>query len=383
MANMYRKSLGLFLLFEFWSLGVFAQTKLIISQLGVDLPDSAKIYVAGNFNQWNPKNEKYILQKQSDGSFSVNLPLSTADFEFKFTLGSWESVETDEQGNDIGNRIIPKSEKEAIVQIRKFKKSEKQKHSTASENVKILAENFDMPQLNRKRRIWIYLPPDYQTNKKKRYPVLYVQDGQNVFDESTSYAGEWGIDKTLNHLFAENNANAVIVVGIDNGSNLRMDEYSPWKHPKYGGGEGYQYIKFITETLKPYIDKKFRTLKERENTGILGSSMGGLISFYAGIKYPKVFGKVGVFSPSFWISKEVFKMAETYKMRFSSKFYFIAGEQEGANVVNDTQRMAEILKSKGLTDNQLKCIIHPDGKHSEWYWRREFAEAYRFLFRED
>jgi predicted alpha/beta superfamily hydrolase len=379
---MKKYSLLFFLVINFWSFFVFGQTKLIVKPLGFELPDSAGIYMAGNFNQWQPKDEKYKLQKQSDGSFSINLPLPTSDWEFKFTLGSWERVETDENGNDISNRIISKSETEAIVQIKKFKKGEKQPHSTASENVQILAEGFDMPQLNRKRRIWIYLPPDYQTNKKKYYPVLYVQDGQNIFDEATSYAGEWGIDKTLNHLYAEDNSNALIVVGIDNGSNLRMNEYAPWKHPKYGGGEGYKYVKFITETLKPYIDKKFRTLKDRENTGILGSSMGGLISFYAGLKYPKVFGKVGVFSPSFWFSKEIFKMAEEYKMRFPSKFYFIAGEHEGGYVVSDTRRMAEVLKSKGLQDNYVRCLIHADGKHSEWYWRREFADAYRFMFKD-
>ncbi|MCU0444640.1 MAG: alpha/beta hydrolase-fold protein [Microscillaceae bacterium] len=369
-----------FLIFNLLSFFSFAQPQLIVQELPAGTPDSVRLYVAGNFNAWNPQDEKYRLQKQSDGSFSVNLPNATIPYEFKFTQGSWQTVETDEQGNDIANRIAQITDNQVFIKIKAWKKGEPKKMSTASANVKIIAEAFKIPQLNRNRRIWVYLPPDYEANPQKRYPVLYMQDGQNLFDEATSYAGEWAVDKTLDDLHAKGESEGIIVVGIDNGSNFRANEYSPWKRARLGGGEGYKYVRFIAQTLKPYIDKRFRTLKQREYTGIMGSSMGGLISFYAGLKFPRVFGRVGVFSPSFWFAPKIYEFAQTYQKRLPSKFYFIAGAQESANLVRDTQTMIDILKSRGFSNQEISYQIHPDGKHSEWYWRREFATAYRFLF---
>ncbi len=161
-------------------------------------------------------------------------------------------------------------------------------------------ESFIIPQLNRERRIWMYLPPDYEVSNEA-YPVVYMHDAQNLFDETTSYSGEWSVDETLDRLFKDKNLK-LIVVGIDNGGEKRLDEYSPWKNEKYGGGEGDAYLDFVVNTLKPYIDNNFNTLKDKTNTAIIGSSMGGLISHYAALKYPEVFGKIGVYSPAFWFS---------------------------------------------------------------------------------
>src|SRR3712207_4115220 len=128
---------------------------------------------------------------------------------------------------------------------------------------------FAMPQLGRTRRVWIYLPPDYATSSK-RYPVLYMHDGQNVFDAATSYAGEWGVDEALDSLHAAGDHGA-IVVAVDNGHQQRMNEYSPWKHPQAGGGEGDGYVDFLALTLKPYVDARYRTRPDAASTGIMGS----------------------------------------------------------------------------------------------------------------
>src|SRR5690606_33431334 len=132
------------------------------------------------------------------------------------------------------------------------------------------------------------LPPDYETSTKK-YPVLYMQDGQNLFDNKTAYSGEWQIDETLNKLFSEGDYGA-IVIGIDNGGEKRIDEYTPWNNPKYGGGEGDLYMQFIAETLKPYVDSHYRTRPEKEYNALIGSSLGALISNYGGVKYRETFG---------------------------------------------------------------------------------------------
>jgi len=169
----------------------------------------------------------------------------------------------------------------------------------------IITFKMKIPQLdNRERRIWVYLPPDYNQSNR-RYPVLYMHDGQNLFDQATSFAGEWQVDETLERLFKEKGF-AIIVVGIDNGGERRIDEYSPWVNSEYGrGGEGDAYVRFIVETLKPYIDSKYRTLPNE--TGIMGSSLGGLISIYAGFKYPEVFKYVGAMSPAFWFNPEIYE----------------------------------------------------------------------------
>src|SRR5690606_36165183 len=144
------------------------------------------------------------------------------------------------------------------------------------------------------------LPPDYETSAKY-YPVLYMHDGQNLFDVRTSFSGEWKVDEHLDSLFLLGDPGC-IVVGIDNGGTNRINEYSPWVNPQYGGGQGDQYIEFLIETLKPYIDQNYRTLPDAEHTGIMGSSMGGLISYYGGLTNQNVFGRIGAFSSSFWFS---------------------------------------------------------------------------------
>ncbi|MDV7392611.1 alpha/beta hydrolase-fold protein, partial [Arthrospira platensis SPKY1] len=131
-------------------------------------------------------------------------------------------------------------------------------NSTAAANVQIMNNAFFMPQLNRSRRIWVYLPPDYNTSNK-HYPVIYMKDGQNLFDQATSFSGEWQVDETLNTLFNQGDYGA-IVVGIDNGGSERLNEYSPWVNAQYGGGQGNAYMAFVAETLKPHIDANFRTL---------------------------------------------------------------------------------------------------------------------------
>lgn len=162
--------------------------------------------------------------------------------------------------------------------------TEHDKPSTATKNVIILEKTLTIPKLNRQRRLRIYLPENYQLSKQ-HYPVLYMHDAQNLFDDKTAYAGEWGIDETLNRLAAENGL-SLIVVGIDNGLELRMNELSPWPNQEYGVAEGEQYMDFIVNEVKPFIDKSYRTLTDKNNTAIMGSSMGGLISHYAIFEYP-------------------------------------------------------------------------------------------------
>ncbi|MGB7786561.1 MAG: alpha/beta hydrolase-fold protein [Salinimicrobium sp.] len=245
--------------------------------------------------------------------------------------------------------------------------------STASPNVNTF--EIAAPQLDTLRKIWVYLPEGYQTSEK-RYPVLYMHDAQNLFDAETSFAGEWQVDETLDSLKMPQ----VIVVGIEHGNEKRIEELTPYPNEKYGGGKAGAYVDFLVNTLKPHIDSTYRSLPEAENTGIMGSSLGGLTSFYAAVKHPEIFSRIGVFSPSFWYSDEIFELVKNSKLDKHQKFYFMAGTAEDEEMVTDLQKMLELLKEKEFPKENLKVKIVEGGKHNEASWSREFLQAFQWLF---
>lgn len=253
-----------------------------------------------------------------------------------------------------------------------------QKPSTAADNVQLLAQPFQLAGLNRSRQVRLYLPPGYATSDK-HYPVLYMHDGQNVFDAATAYAGEWGVDETLNQLSAEGWLD-LIVVAVDNGAEHRMNEYSGWDHPRYGVGEGEQYIRFLTRSVKPYIDRHYRTLPGAEYTGIMGSSMGGLISHYALFNQPGVFSKAGIFSPSYWYADAVFSQTDISVLPADSRISLLVGDKEGRDMVSNMQKMASLLRQQGLTAGNLSVKTVAGAEHNEAFWRSEFSDAVLFLF---
>jgi len=249
---------------------------------------------------------------------------------------------------------------------------EAQEH-TASPQVSTFT--VEAPQLKTSRKIWLYLPKNYATSTKK-YPVIYMHDAQNLFDAKTSFMGEWNIDEKLDSLNAQ-----VIVVGIENGGDKRIEELTPYAHAKHGGGKADDYLDFIVKTLKPQIDQKYRTKTNAKNTTIFGSSLGGLVSYYALLKYPEVFGKAGVFSPSFWFNrKEIFELTEkTSKLK--SKIYFLCGDSEGDDdMISDLNNMEKLINTKRCYCKNLnKKVIVKGGKHNEKLWRDGFVKAYLWL----
>ncbi len=357
----------------------YGQVTFIIKKLPENTPKNATIYISGDFEGWTGGQEKYQLIPKNN-IYSITLPKQKESINFKFTQGSWETVESNSDNGNIENRtyVFNKKNDVANIEIQNWSNSTKKK-STASKNVSVLSEDFYIPQLNRKRRIWIYLPPNYNTSTKT-YPVLYMHDGQNLFDNATAYAGEWEVDETLNKLYKDQNFE-LIVIGIDNAGEKRMDEYSPWKNVKYGGGEGDAYLEFIVQTLKPYVDKNYRTISDKDHTGIMGSSMGGLISHYGGLKYQSIFGKIGVYSPAFWFSKSSFEYAKKHSQINNTKMYFLIGDQEGKNIVKDMEKMTNLMKNNGFPFNNISEKIIPNGQHNEALWRDHFKEAVLWLFK--
>ncbi len=244
-----------------------------------------------------------------------------------------------------------------------------------------------MPQLGRSRRVLVYLPADYARHPTRRYPVLYPNDGQNVFDQATSFSGEWGVDETLDQLRAAGqDPGGSIVVAVDNDRQHRADEYIPWRNAELKtGGQGGAYVDFLALTLKPYIDAHYRTQPDAAHTGVAGSSLGGLISVYVALKYPRVFGRVGAFSPAFWVCNDSLRaFAQTHRVAPAARFYFVCGPQESETMLplmaQWRDELRDELRDEGVPAANLAFYAPTDGQHREWFWRREFPAAYRFLF---
>lgn len=247
-----------------------------------------------------------------------------------------------------------------------------QGQSTASKQVSTFT--IEAPQLETQKIIWVYLPKNYQ-NSKKAYPVIYMHDAQNLFDDKTSYVGEWKIDEYFDTI----DENESVIIGIEHGKEKRIDELTPFKTETYGGGKGELYLDFIVHTLKPKIDSTYPIIQDPKHTTIFGSSLGGLISLYAVLKYPKIFGNAGIFSPAFWINPEIYDMVKSVQIPKDSRFFFLAGTDESESMISDMDSMVKLLLAKGVKTTHIVNKAIEGGKHNEGMWSTYFPEAYQWL----
>lgn len=240
------------------------------------------------------------------------------------------------------------------------------------------------------REILAYLPPSlaHRGGRRadgRRFPVLYFHDGQNVFDERTSFVGEWRADETLEELSGE--GFEAIAVAIPNGGEARMDEYNPWRERNFigrgkavVGGKGDDYLAWLVGSVKPLIDRSFPTRAEREATAVIGSSMGGLISLYALMTYPAVFGIAGVMSPSLrWNDYGVLSLIEGGP-RTPSRIHLDMGGREWRGMTRDARRLRDLLVGRGWQlGRDLNYVEERYARHNEQAWARRLPDALRFL----
>lgn len=262
----------------------------------------------------------------------------------------------------------------------------------------IVHKNMRMPQLNRHRNVRVYLPSDYDTSAQ-HYPVIYMHDGQNVFEPELCISGaSWQAAEQLDALQRQGRTSGHIVVAVDCSQQRdhlgRRDEYSPWsfnppaaladweqgKEPQ--GGEGDAYCDFIIQTLKPYIDTHYRTQPERESTTVAGSSMGGFISLYTALKYPDAFSKAGVFSPAFWFAPNEMKsfIEETYINQPIAIYMDIGTNETSDHSISSFPALyhdlaVEFANRLNHKSAQLQChfVVDNGGIHSETAWARRFS----------
>ena len=237
----------------------------------------------------------------------------------------------------------------------------------------------ESPQLENRRDILVYTPGSYERGAA-RYPVIYMQDGQNLFDPATSFAGDWGLMAALAR--ASRRGIETIVVAIPNMGTARIDEYSPFEDPNAGGGQGDQYLRFLIDTVKPLVDERFRTLPDRAHTGIAGSSLGGLISLYAFFDQPDVFGFTAALSPALWFANAAIVQLAARAPRIAGRVYVDVGLQEGAAHVALARRLRDTLIAKGYDpEREFRFVEDRYGKHHESAWGRRFRKALPFLIK--
>jgi len=241
--------------------------------------------------------------------------------------------------------------------------------------------SFVSQKLPSTRGIWVYLPPTYVENTEARLGVLYMHDGANLFDAALAFGGnEWKVDETMNAGAEDGSIRETIVVGIES-TDARISELTP---PPNGGGRANEYLAMVSEEIKPLVDKELRTLPGRERTAILGSSLGGLVSAYAGVHHADVFGLVGEMSPSTWWDGAMIlgEVSRTPKQPAKPiRVYIDSGDSGAGNddVVNTTE-LAARYRAAGYTDQQdLLHVVQPGAYHSEIYWAQRLPAALRFL----
>ena len=254
-----------------------------------------------------------------------------------------------------------------------------------------LHKDFHSRILNNDRNIIVYLPPGYDANKTQRYPVFYMHDGQNLFDGATSFipGQEWRVDETAEALIKAGTIEPLIVVGIYNTGAERVNEYTPAQDPKYKtGGKANLYGRFLVEELKPFIDKTYRTNSDARHTGVGGSSLGGLISLYLGLKYPRVFTRIAVVSPSvWWADNHIVHFAENQSRRSPLRIWLDTGTKEGRDApeaqrtVEGARLLRTALIRKGWKDEKdLKYFEAQGAAHNEKAWAARTPAILEFLF---
>lgn len=347
-----------------------------------------QIFVTGAFNKWAPGDEtsKIAIDEKKASVFTIN-NVKQGLLEFKYTRGNWPSLESTKDGRLVAPRkAIINRDTTIYTEIEGWR--DDFPSSTASKNVHLLSEAFDIPQLGLKRKIWIYLPEGYERNKTN-YPVLYMHDGQDIFDEATSQGRigplEWAVDETID---AAKQKCIVVAIAHAEDKQKRLQEYFYYDNDENKNVEGKKYLDFVVNNLKPYIDKNYRTKADRKNTFMAGSSMGGLISLYAGLNYPEVFGALGILSPSIWqdngnANKEIAAKLNDPAIKTQRYFFYGGGNENRAKPTGGFVRMNDDV-NKALAElkpsgAEIEVLINPEGRHGAWYWQSAFRTFYQWL----
>jgi predicted alpha/beta superfamily hydrolase len=342
------------------------------------LSSDSSVFICGNLPQlgnWSPSAVK--MKNRGDHTWSVKITSSaTFPVEYKYTLGSWQKEAAEASGRPLSNFII-KVKGDTIINnsVLFWLNGETRKLSgkitgTVKYHLKMAGKGIP------ERDVIVWLPPDYENNISKRYSVLYMQDGQNIFDPATSSFGvDWQIDETCDSLIRNKIIDPLIVVGIYNTKD-RMSEYTP-------GIAGTAYMNFVVNVVKPFIDNNYQTLSERKNTFVGGSSAGGTISFMLAWNYPSIFSKAICMSPAFKIQNiDVVKDVSDYsgKKKKLTLYFDNGGKGLEERLQPGVDEMMKALESNGFVVNKnLFWVSVPEAEHNEAAWAKRMPGALKLI----
>lgn len=366
-----------------------------IVQIPYQLPSQARVYITGNhpkLGDWNPQQvvmfkvgpQKYAWRGKFPQGFRV---------QYKYTLGPWKFVEKGPRGEEIANRIAVANQSRKIYN-----------QVSTWHNIHMLASTLPTwtghietiykvkaTKLGNERTVWVYLPPSYYHQRTKSYPVLYMHDGNNLFNARSAFGGaEWQVDEAVDRLIKQKKIPEIIVVAVANTSG-RMKEYTPVKDSRYGGGGGDKYVHFLISELKPLIDSRYRTKPGRDHTAVMGSSLGGLMSLYLGWKHAKTFSKVGVVSPSiWWANRYALGMVQKSKPSKPLKVWLDMGTKESGrdankngvpDTIEEVRMVKKALEKHGWsTSKDLGYWEVPGGRHNEYSWSKRIDKILLYLY---
>lgn len=367
-------------------------------------PDDAVVFVAGNLPQlggWRA--DGLPLRRGDDGQYSGQAQVPANQLvEFKFTLGSWDGVEKTADGNEVANRQeAPDADTTVKAEVQRWNQltPPPQRGPTLTGDVRVI-ENFNSDILDGPRAVRVYLPPGYDepANAARRYPVLYLLDGQNLFDVTTAAFGvEWQADEAAERLIADEEIAPLIMVGVDNAGAGRIHEYTPVpgkiRDEENVGGGGPDFARFLRGELKPAIDERFRTRPEPRHTAIGGSSLGGLMALYLIHEHPDTFKSAAVVSPALWWAEQHLtrRVDADATPLAGATLWLDMGTEEGvgpeaeqdtpSRQLRSTRALADILERESdALDTAYRYVEVDGGQHNEAAWAARFPDILRFLY---
>lgn len=388
---------------------------IVVKDLSGMSGPASPLYLASNHNGWNPGDPAMRLEGRSDMRWQISLPKFTdgSTLEFKITRGSWDQCEVAADLKDIPNRTLPKVDgsklapgEKATIEITVPKFSDQRPAAVARKGVdpyRPLEVTGQVRRLQvvggaptggaRVRDVLVWLPPGYDDPKHAdwRFPVLYLADGQNVFEQLTGMPGEWHVDETLTELIAANKIKPLIIVAVPHAGVDRVSEYLPVAAMDGVEPRADQYLDFLTREVMPRVDRTFRVAAGPENTAIGGASLGAVISLYAATKRPDLFGAVLIeSSPTLSGPGGAWESYLENAQHWPAKVYIgMGGHETGPDPANDALNAAYVesakaldalVASKGIDQAHRKLVIDPDATHGEAAWAKRFAAAIEFLF---
>lgn len=355
------------------------KVKISLEVITPNIDDSTKIYVAGNVEQlgfWRA--DKVPMKKISNEKWIYEFDIEKGtQIEYKFTKGSWQ---TEALGDDLSiprnNILIPLNDTVVFKTITNWRDNFNFKVKGQITGKVEYHKNFMIDSL-RPRNIFVWLPPDYDKEKEKRYPVFYMHDGQNLIDPKTSNTFiDWQVDETADSLIRIGEINPFILVGINN-TDDRAVEYNNTQLGKL-------YMKLIVEKIKPFIDQNYRTLSNAKNTAIGGSSMGGLISMICAWEYPNVFSKAACFSPAFKINDiDYVRVVKNYSGEKKNLLIYIDNGGKGLESLLQpgVDSMIDALEQKGFKmNNDLFLFVDEQAEHNEAAWAKRIWRPLKLFF---